>query len=148
MIISGDTLRILRPIDPFLERTKAFGMTFGVGPAGYDVRIDQDMDIAPGDFQLGSTMEQFRMPNNVLGIVHDKSTWARRGLALQNTVIEPGWEGWLTLELSNHGSETLHVYQGMPIAQIIFHAIDVPVAGYKGKYQFQPRGPQPAQYEE
>ena len=103
------------------------GMTYGVGPAGYDVRIDQDVVIPPGGFTLASTVERFTMPNDLLGIVHDKSTWARLGLALQNTVIEPGWCGFLTLELTNHSSEMLRLYRGMPIAQVVFHMTDEPV---------------------
>ena len=81
------------------------------------------------------------MPPDVLGIVHDKSTWARLGLACQNTVIEPGWHGWLTLELTNHGTEALTIERGMPIAQVIFHFVDDDTVGYEGKYQDQRRGP-------
>lgn len=62
----------------------------GVGPAGYDVRIDQAVTLRPGDFALAATMEHFNMHTDLLAIVHDKSTWVRRGLACQNTVIEPG----------------------------------------------------------
>jgi len=115
------------------------------------VRIDQDVTIPPGGFALASTMEYFSMPDDVLGIVHDKSTWARRGLAAQNTVIEPGWRGWLTLELTNHLSadtgSCIVLQAGMPIVQIIFHLVDNPVdKPYDGKYQDQPRGPVPAKY--
>ena len=112
MIASGQLLRVVKPVDPFHERTKHNGMTYGVGPAGYDVRIAEDVTLEPGGFALASTVEKFNMPADMLGIVHDKSTWARLGLALQNTVIEPGWRGFLTLELSNHGSKRLQVYRG------------------------------------
>jgi dCTP deaminase len=78
------------------------------------------------------------MPDDILGIVHDKSTWGRRGIAVQNTVIEPGWRGFLTLELSNHSSRLITIENGDPIAQIVFHllagATDSP---YRGKYQDQ-----------
>jgi len=145
MIASGQILRQLKPVSPFCERTKFNGMTYGVGPAGYDVRIDQDLTLDPGEFALASTLELFDMPNMLLGIVHDKSTWARLGLAVQNTVIEPGWKGFLTLELTNHGKNQLQIKQGSPIAQIIFHYTDKPVEQpYSGKYQNQARGPQPA----
>jgi dCTP deaminase len=123
-------------------------MTFGCGPAGYDVRVEFDehghmpaVQLLPGQFLLASTIERFKMPRDVLGIVHDKSTWARLGLACQNTVIEPGWEGWLTLELTNHGHEPLTIERGMPIAQVIFHFVDDDTLGYEGKYQDQKRGP-------
>lgn len=145
MIASGQLLRELQPIKPFCERTKFNGMTYGVGPAGYDVRIDQNLTLIPGDFSLASTMEEFDMPDTLLGIVHDKSTWARLGLAVQNTVIEPGWKGFLTLELTNHGKNLIRIEKGTPIAQIIFHFTDRPVEHpYDGKYQHQARGPQPA----
>ncbi|GAF86027.1 unnamed protein product, partial [marine sediment metagenome] len=103
MILSGHTIRELQIISPFKERTKEFGMTHGLGPAGYDVRVEFDaigclsvMNISSNGFLLCSTIEQFHMPDDVMGIVHDKSSWARKGLTVQNTVIEPGWCGYLT----------------------------------------------------
>lgn len=145
MILSGESIRARNIFSPFSERTKHAGMTFGIGPAGYDVRIDQAIILKPKGFSLASTVEHFRMPTDLLGIVHDKSTWARLGLTVQNTVIEPGWEGWLTLELTNHSENVIMLEQGMPIAQIIFHQMDRPASvAYDGKYQNQPRGPQPA----
>ena len=136
-------------LDPFADRTRHEGVTFGLSAAGYDVRIEFDRDgsveeklLSPGEFLLASTIERFRMPGDIVGIVHDKSTWARRGIAVQNTVIEPGWEGWLTLELTNHGPEPLLLKRGMGIAQILFHRLDEPtVRPYEGKYQAQERGP-------
>lgn len=120
-------------------------MTYGVGPAGYDVRIRENLVLKPGAFALASTIERFTMHADVMGFVHDKSTWARRGLAVQNTVIEPGWQGWLTLELTNHGYEPIHIVGGSPIAQVIFHLLPEPTdMPYKGKYQNQAPGAQPA----
>ncbi len=85
------------------------------------------------------------MPDNVMGIVHDKSSWARKGLTVQNTVIEPGWAGFLTLELTYHGESELFVHYGDPIAQIVFHRLDeITEQPYIGKYQNQERGPQEA----
>jgi dCTP deaminase len=146
-VLSGDSIRERSIITPFSDRTKHKGMTFGLGPAGYDVRIARTVDLFPGNFSLASTMEQFTMPNDLLGIVHDKSTWARRGIALQNTVIEPGWRGFLTLEISNHSYEFVQIEAGMPIAQIIFHLLDKPATPYAGKYQDQKEGPQEAIFE-
>ena len=157
MIMSGHMLREIRPVEPFHERTCHNGLTFGVGPAGYDVRIDQDILLEPGGFALASTMEYFTMPKDLLGIVHDKSTWARLGLAAQNTVIEPGWHGFLTLELTNHNPRpgwlrrwrkrppgTIVIQRGTAIVQVVFHRLDTASEGYAGKYQGQKRGPQPA----
>jgi dCTP deaminase len=61
---------------------------------------------------------------------------------VQNTVIEPGWSGWLTLEIANHGREAITLTRGVGIAQILFHPLDKPTAlKYTGKYQNQERGP-------
>ena len=135
-------------IQPFTEREKAFGMSYGLSSAGYDVRIDKGRVLRPGDFTLASTLEQFKMPTDLLAKVADKSSWARQGLAVQNTIIEPGWSGWLTLELTNHGPDTIRIENGAPIAQIIFMALLVATdQPYEGKYNNQKRGPQPAIYE-
>lgn len=137
-------------IQPFFARTRYGGLTFGLGPCGYDIRAEFDSHgeqrevlLRKGSFILASTVEKFRMPRDLVGIVHDKSTWARKGIAVQNTVIEPGWEGYLTLEISNHGNENVSLYAGVPIAQVLFHMLDeATFCPYDGKYQNQARGPQ------
>lgn len=100
--------------------------------------------VIPQKFSIGITFEHFKMPKNVLGVVHDKSSWARQGLSVFNTIIEPGWEGFLTLELVNHGQEDILLTQGIPIAQVIFHYVDEPTEGYDGKYQNAKQIPQEA----
>jgi dCTP deaminase len=87
------------------------------------------------------------MPFDLVGVVHDKSTWARRGLAVFNTVIEPGWRGYLTLELVHHGLKPLHIKAGSGIAQVVFSQLAEPAA-YSGKYQDQARGPVQAKDEQ
>lgn len=145
--IPAQTIRKLRPIEPFCERTVHNGMTYGLGPAGYDVRIAETLILLPGKFMLASTIERFDMPNDVLAVVHDKSSWARRGLTVQNTIIEPGWRGFLTLELTNHSDSVIYIDEGSPIAQIIFHRLEEPTEiPYQGRYQDQEAGPQPARY--
>jgi dCTP deaminase len=145
VIASAQTLRRLRPIEPFHERTKRSGMTYGLGPSGYDVRIAETMVVPPKGLALASTIERFNMPTSHLAMVADKSTWARRGLTVQHTVIEPGWRGFLTLELTNHSDVQVSLMSGDPIAQIIFHQLDEPTdSPYEGKYQDQERGPQEA----
>lgn len=91
-------------------------------------------------FTLASAIEEFDMPDNLLGIVHDKSSWARKGLSVFNTVIEPGWKGFLTLELVFHGNESVVIQHGSGIAQVVFHQLENSAA-YKGKYQNQPNEP-------
>lgn len=141
MILSAQSIRARGIFTPFHERTKHAGMTFGLGPAGYDVRIAEAITLQPGGASLASTIEHFDMPTDILGKVADKSTWARKFLAVQNTIIEPGWRGHLTLELSNHGQEVLYIAAGSPIAQIILHALDHATdSPYSGKYQDQKQG--------
>jgi len=139
MILSAQSIRKRGIFTPFSERTKIFGMSYGLSSAGYDVRINESFILAPGASRLASTFEHFEMPNDLIGRVADKSTWARRFLAVQNTIVEPGWRGYLTLELSNHGSDHLTLTHGMPIAQIILELLDEPTEQpYGGKYQDQP----------
>lgn len=148
MILPAQTIRGLGIIEPFHERTVEGGKTYGLSSAGYDVRIDQGILVGAGTFKLASTVECFYMPDDVLGVVHDKSTWARIGIALQNTVIEPGWSGYLTLEITNHSTKGLFIDRYSPIAQIVFHRLEEATEQpYIGKYQNQERGPQEARFE-
>lgn len=150
MILSYQAIKALcgrKPhlIVPFTERAVAYGLTYGLGPAGYDVRIAENLSFVVGDFKLSSTLEHFWMPDDLLARVHDKSTWARKGLFVQNTVIEPGWHGFLTLELMYHGPQPLYLQSGTPIAQIIFERLEAPTEKpYNGRYQDQLAGPQEA----
>jgi dCTP deaminase len=146
VILSGASIKERGIFLPFSERSKFNGMTFGLGPAGYDVRIAENISLNSQRFSLASTLEHITMPNDLLGIVHDKSTFARMGLALQNTVIEPGWRGYLTLELSNHSSDLIFIPAGSPIAQIVFHVLDKPTQPYEGRYQDQEKGAQKARF--
>lgn len=144
-------------IDPWChESKKVNGLSFGLTAAGYDIRIGSfgkmkwtHYNLKPGEFLLASSLERVKVPHDLQVIVHDKSTLARQGLALQNTVLEPGWEGHITLELSNHGPNIISLQQGQPIAQLIFHLLDVPTdRPYTGKYQDQGAEPVEAIFEE
>lgn len=134
------------------------GTSYGLGEAGYDIRIKQEIRFLNtyggmavevdgaiaerklGRFALASAIEEFNMPYHLMGIVHDKSTWARRGLSVFNTVIEPGWKGFLTLELVYHGQDELIIPAGSGIAQVVFHEVKES-AEYRGKYNNQPDHP-------
>ena len=147
MILSAKTISELKILDPCLEKYKFNGVSGGLSYAGYDIALDQYLVIPAGRFMLGSSIEYFNMPRHVVGFQHDKSTWARKGLAVQATVVEPGWKGYLTIEISNHGDYDIGLEKGTPIAQIVFHYIDQESPGYEGKYQNQKRGPQEAIFE-
>lgn len=161
MVINGRSLLFRQPIKQMVD-TKVYdqGVSYGLGEAGYDVRIKQDITFTrgifgrryveqrdwyrdelkitrkQGRFALASAVEEFDIPNNLVGIVHDKSTWARRGLSVFNTVAESGWKGFLTLELVYHGQGTLHIPAGSGIAQVVFHHTCNP-ATYTGRYNHQ-----------
>ncbi len=133
---------------PFKEHFRdSLGNSGGLGPCGYDVTLDKDLTIKPGEFVLAATNEMFVVPVDVMFVVHDKSTWIRQGIAVHNTVAEPGWRGFLTLELSNHGQKEFHIPAGCSIAQVVFHMLDDNTEQpYSGKYQDQAAGPQPAKW--
>lgn len=159
-VINSEDLLKLAPIKGMAHRkVTAHGTSYGLSEAGYDIRIKQTVEFARGTrfprivlvdndpsfgrFALASTIEEFDMPTNLVGIVHDKSTWARRGLSVFNTVIEPGWKGFLTLELVYHGEDDLIIPAGSGIAQVLFHELALERT-YTGKYANQPDRPVPA----
>jgi dCTP deaminase len=143
MILSAQNIRKRKGlITPFYERTILHGFTFGLSPGGYDIRIDKGVYVEPGRYELASSIEYFNMSLDLQANVADKSTWARKGLCVQNTIIEPGWRGYLTLELTNHSKKTIDVPAGCPIAQIVFMLLDEPTEQpYEGKYQDQEAKP-------
>lgn len=160
MIINGIALLDAAPIVDMVpsKMVGPGGTSFGLGEAGFDIRIKQEIRFLQtyggmavevdgliterklGRFALASAMEEFNMPDDLMGIVHDKSTWARRGLQVFNTVIESGWKGFLTLELAYWGESELIIPAGSGIAQVVFHLLSEP-AEYTGKYANQPDRP-------
>ena len=148
MVINGRSLTMKTPIVGMsLSKLKDHGVSYGLGEAGYDIRIKQDVFLHPfSRFRLASAVERFDMPEDLVAIVHDKSSWARRGLSVFNTVIEPGFKGGLTLELVYHKWRPLRIPAGSGIAQVIFHQITEP-ARYNGKYQNQSTDPVEAIYD-
>ena len=88
---------------------------------------------------LASTIERFNFPHNVCGSVLDKSSYARVFITAFNTHLDPGWEGWLTVELVNLGDTIVTYRMGDPVCQIKFEWLDEPTdLPYKGKYNNQP----------
>lgn len=144
MILSAQSIRKANIITPFHERTIHMGMSFGLGPNGYDVRISESVIIPPKGCVLASTVEYFEMPDNLMARVADKSTWARRFMSIFNTTIDAGWKGYLTLELVNHGDSVISIDANSPIAKIVFERLDEPTEMlYDGAYQDQKAGGQP-----
>lgn len=166
MIHNQNTLVFDFPCEPmFANKSKGQIASFGLAEVGYDIRIKEDLVFIPknskdnpygedvvlidgvphsGHFTLASSVEKWHMPPFLVGVVHDKSTWARKGVSVNNTVIEPGWEGQtLTLEITFNGPDTVHIPAGDGIAQVIFNELKHPME-YKGKYQHANDKPQEA----
>lgn len=98
-------------------------------------------DIPAHGYVLGVSLERFNMPSTVAAICLTKSTYARSGLLCNTTPLEPGWTGYLTLELANLTPLPLRVYVNEGIAQILFYGHQRPEVTYlerKGKYMDQP----------
>lgn len=121
------------------------GFSWGLTECGYDIRIKQSIWMFYGRrFVLASSKEFFHVPVNLMGRVLNKSTWARLGVdASMTTNIEPGWEGFLTIELRYSRMKPLFIPAGVGIAQVIFETLVEP-AQYAGKYMNQRDEPVPA----
>jgi len=159
-----------RLLKPFIASSVRAGViSYGLGPYGYDLRLDRtyrlpatglepldphcvsekDFEtrsadailIPPGHFILGRSLEYFRMPKKVLGLVFGKSTYARCGVLVNVTPLEPEWTGFLTISIANCGSRPAVLHAGQGIAQVIFvESADLPLMSYKdldGKYNAQ-----------
>ena len=113
------------------------------GEANWDKRTvgyDDEVTIPPHGFVLARTVERFKMPDDVMAICVGKSTYARNGLIVNVTPLEPGWEGHVTLELSNTTDLPSVVYVGEGICQFVFYRGERPSVTYSdrnGKYMNQ-----------
>ena len=117
-----------------------------VDPKNFDMNSFVDIKndhciIPPNAFALAGTVEYFRIPRNVLAICLGKSTYARCGIIVNVTPLEPEWEGHITLEFSNTTNLPAKIYANEGVAQVIFIESDqVCETSYKdraGKYQGQ-----------
>lgn len=158
-------------ISPFEEKQKRDGIiSYGLSSYGYDARAAEDFKIftnvdnalvdpkdfshqsfvdrqgdvcviPPNSFALTHTVEYFKIPNDVLVICLGKSTYARCGLIVNVTPLEPGWEGHVTLEISNTTPLPARVYANEGIAQFLFFkgssACETSYADKEGKYMGQ-----------
>ena len=118
-----------------------------------DVGPDGPLILHPGEFMLGATIERVRIPEDLVARLEGKSSLGRLGLLIHSTAgfVDAGWDGHLTLELSNVANLPIAIYPGMKIGQISFlrmttaadHPYGSTVTG--SKYQGQ-RGPTPSRY--
>lgn len=160
-----------RMIEPFVGEQKREGViSYGVSSYGYDIRVADEFKIftnvhsrivdaknfdpqayvdykgdvcliPPNSFVLAHSVERMCMPPNVTGVVLCKSTYIRSGVLIPTTVLEAGWEGIITLEISNVTPLPAKIYANEGIAQILFfegdEACDISYADRGGKYQNQ-----------
>lgn len=118
-------------VDPKNMDTRAF----------VDIHSESDILIPPNSFALGRSVERFRLPHDIIGVVLAKSTYARCGISVNCTPMEPGWAGWLTIEISNSTPLPARVYVHEGIAQVLFfksnRRVMTSYADRNGKYQDQ-----------
>jgi dCTP deaminase len=89
----------------------------------------------PREFVLGASLEYVSLPLDIMAYVVGRSSWGRLGLVIATaTLIDPGFKGVITLELANIGKVPLKLYQGLRIAQLVFHKLTSPTEGYRGQY--------------
>ncbi len=158
-------------IEPFCNTQSAEGIiSYGLSSYGYDARVAPDFKIftnvdnaiidpknmpdttfvdrttdvcilPPHSFALARTMEYFRVPRDVLVLCLGKSTYARCGIIVNVTPLEPGWEGHVTLELSNTTPLPAKIYANEGICQFLFfkgnEPCDVSYRDRQGKYMGQ-----------
>jgi dCTP deaminase len=158
-------------IEPFVEKQRGQGIiSYGLSSYGYDARladefmiftnvdnaivdpknfdessfVERKTDVCiipPNSFVLARTVEYFKIPNDVLVICLGKSTYARCGLIVNVTPLEPGWEGQVTLEISNTTPLPAKVYANEGICQFLFYRgespCEVTYAARSGKYMGQ-----------
>ena len=158
-------------ISPFEEKqVRGDSISYGLSSFGYDARVSDEFKIftnvnseivdpknfkptnfvtknvseciiPPNSFVLARTVEKFKIPEDILVICLGKSTYARCGIIVNVTPLEPEWEGHVTLEFSNTSNLPAKIYAGEGVAQMIFHQSDEQCeVSYKdrdGKYQGQ-----------
>ena len=118
-----------------------------------EVTGDEAFILHPGEFVLGSTLERVTLPDDLVARLEGKSSLGRLGLLIHSTAgfIDPGWDGHVTLELSNVANLPITIYPGMKIGQLSFVQLSEPAerpygsAEIGSKYQGQ-RGPTPSRY--
>jgi dCTP deaminase len=160
--------RMIEPFEPSQVRNGK--ISFGLSSFGYDFRLSeefwiprpydqiQSIDpknlrddsferirtkvclIPPTSFVIARSLEYFRIPRCILGICTGKSTYARCGLLINITPLEPEWEGHLTFSILNPSALPIRTYAEEGIAQVVFLEGPPPEISYadrKGKYQAQ-----------
>jgi len=132
----ADEFRVFSPPRPgAMLDPKAFDPSLFVETRG------ASCEIPPNGFVLARSLEYFRIPREVIALCFGKSTYARCGVIVNVTPLEPEWEGYITMAISNTAPVPVVLYSGEGIAQVVFvkgdGVCDVSYADKKGKYQAQ-----------
>lgn len=100
------------------------------------INFGKNFILHPRQLVLSSTFEYVQIPNDLMCYVIGKSTWGRLGLVIATaTKVDPGFKGCITLEMINEGDVPIYLYPGIPIAQLVFHKVNLPdKSGYEGSY--------------
>jgi len=103
---------------------------------GYDLRIGLDVNIPPGQRKLVATLERVELSEDLVGILHIRSSMARAGIISSLALVDPGFRGQLTILLFNSSSEEFTLKRGERFLQLTFHQLSTKARGvYRGKYQ-------------
>jgi dCTP deaminase len=143
-LFRNHTMRVIDVREPQEELTELVEVAEG-----------EALILHPGEFVLGSTLERVALPDDLVARLEGKSSLGRLGLLIHSTAgfVDAGFDGHLTLELSNVANLPITVYPGMKIGQISFLRMTTPAdapygtSGVGSKYQHQ-RGPTPSRYYE
>ncbi|KPL11001.1 deoxycytidine triphosphate deaminase [candidate division BRC1 bacterium SM23_51] len=160
--------RMIEPFEPSQVRQAV--ISFGPSSYGYDLRLADEFrvfsppadarldpkqfepgwfvehraarcEVPANSFVLARSLEYFRIPREVIAVCFGKSTYARCGLVVNVTPLEPEWEGYITMAISNTAPVPAILYANEGIAQVIFlrsdQTCDVSYGDRKGKYQAQ-----------
>lgn len=149
-------------IAPFVSRQEG-KPSYGLGSFGYDIRLgsrflapqegsgmildpkgaraeafreiayEGTLELPPGAFVLGESLERFALPPDILGLAFGKSSYARCGLIVNTTPLEPGWKGKLTMALINASPLPIRLHVGQGIAQVVFLRGERPTRTYSEK---------------
>ncbi len=160
---------MIRPFEP--TQIKDGNISYGLSSFGYDIRIADEFKIfqgsgnknvldpknidsslfedykgnvciiPPNSFVLARSLEYFKIPRNVLALCTGKSTYARIGVVVNVTPLEPSWEGFITMDISNTSPCPVRLYANEGVGQVVFfesqEACEISYSDRKGRYQSQ-----------
>ena len=123
-------LRTITKVDPKRAKTVR-------NQAMFEFTADHPFWLPKDTYILATSYESFEIPEDVIGICYGKSSYARAGIDVNVTPLEPGWRGTLTMHIANNSCHAVKIYPGEGIAQIVFHRGEEIDLSYAGDYQNQ-----------